>query len=83
VDPGLSRLLKQYACADYVRSGKTPRIEDRPVHVRFRRKIDDSFHAMVTKDASYGRGIANVSVDKGVSSVLGQIGEIVQIAGIP
>src|SRR5205823_12310282 len=83
VDPGLPRLFKQYACADHVRPGKTSWIEDRPVHVRFRRKIDDSLHTMVAEDPSYGRGIANVGMDKTVPSVVGQIGEIVQIAGIP
>src|SRR5215831_8135974 len=82
VDPGLPRLFKQYACADYVRPGKTSRIQDRPVHVRFRRKIDDRLHAMVAKDIAYFRGIANVGVDKCVPSVPDQICEIVQIAGI-
>jgi hypothetical protein len=83
VDPSLPRLFKQYACADHVRPGKTPWIEDRPVHVCFRSKIDDCLHAMGTKDSSYGRGIANVGVDEGVPGMPGQIGEIVQIAGIP
>jgi hypothetical protein len=83
VDPGLPRLFKQYACADHVRPGKTPRIQDRPVHMRLSREIDDNLHAMVAKDASYCRGIANVGVDKGVPRVLGQIGEIGKIAGIP
>jgi hypothetical protein len=50
--------------------------------VRFSRTIDDRLHALVPKDASYGRSIANVSVDKGISCVPGQIGKIVQIAGI-
>jgi hypothetical protein len=81
--PGLPRLFKQHACADHVRPGKTSWIEDRPVYVRFSRTIYDSLHAMVSKDASYCRGIANVGVDKGVPRVPGQIGEIVQIAGIP
>jgi hypothetical protein len=83
VDPCLPRLFQQHACADHVRSGKTPRIEDRPVHMRLSRTIYDSLYAMVAKDASYCRGIANVGMDKGVPRVPGQIGDIVQIAGIP
>jgi hypothetical protein len=51
--------------------------------MRLSRTIYDSLYAMVAKDTSYCRGIANVGMDKGVPRVPGQIGDIVQIAGIP
>jgi len=62
---------------------KTARIEDRPVHMRFRSTVDDTFDLMRLKNRRDDLLIANITLDEGILWVPLNRRKIGQVTRVP
>ena len=81
-DPGAAGSFEQDVGADNVGFNEDSRIQDRAVHMRFSRKVDDRVDLMLTKKLIQQVAIGDVSVHKQVALRMGEIFEVLQAAGV-
>ncbi len=61
---------------------EAPGLENAPVHMRLRSKVDYAFHFVLSNNLLKEFHIANVPADEVVAGIIGYVLQIVQVASI-
>ena len=80
--PVLFRGVQQGLGAENIRGEEDLRVNNTPVYMRFRRKVNHSVNVIFLEDTVHQRSVPHIPADKAVAGVVFRLFQVFQISGV-